>query len=203
MLLSVLSKVGSGTSHALAPLPVALAGGTYSSGAGYWVPPSSSSSGNFFPEGAFPNGLWQSTPGNCNDWDPSQSVLTAQMQPYAYDGYAAMALSGSYGNACETQNINLPSSVTGGGTFIINLYAETQGPLSAGPSMCIWTQNECAPISWSPQPSNVSTWTNFIATVTMPASYVPGDSATLFLYSGETNGGPAAVNAYADIQMFT
>jgi hypothetical protein len=58
---------------------------------------------NFFPAESFPEGLWQSTPGNCDDWNPSQRAkLSAAMQQNAYDEKPAMVLSGSYRNACET-----------------------------------------------------------------------------------------------------
>jgi hypothetical protein len=62
---------------------------------------------------------------------------------------------------------------------------------------------ECLPNTWSPSPTNVSDWTAFNITFTLPSTYVSGDSLTLFLYSGETDGGAPAVNAYADIQMMT
>ncbi|MHB1731865.1 MAG: beta strand repeat-containing protein [Ferrimicrobium acidiphilum] len=160
---------------------------------------------NFFPAGSFPNGLWESTPGNCNDYDPSQAVLSASIQQNAYNGMPAMVLSGSYGNACETHPITMPPQLTGGNTFTVRFAAQTQGPLYAGPNFCIWdTQaNECLPASWSPYPSNVSNWTVFNVTVTLPASYVNGNNLTMFLYSGGTSGGPAAVNAYADVQMLS
>ena len=38
--------------------------------------------------------------------------------------------------------------------------------------------------------------------MTLPKSYHNGNTLTLFLYSGETDGGPPAVNAYSDIQMY-
>ena len=158
---------------------------------------------NFFPAGSFPTGLWESSPGNCNDWNVAQAVLTASIDQNAYEGYPAMVLSGSYGNACETQPISMPSTLVGGDTFSVDLAARTQGPLSAGPGICIWdTQaNECLPAYWSPSPSNVYNWSRFNITMTLPSSYVYGNTLTLYLYSGETNGGPPAVNAYADVQM--
>ena len=158
---------------------------------------------NFFPEGSFPTGLWESSPGNCNDYDPSQAVLSASIEPNAYEGYSAMVLSGSYGNACETQPISMPSTLVGGDTFTVHLAAQTQGPLSQGPNICIWDSqaNECLPDTWSPYQTSVLNWTKFNITMTLPTSYVYGNSLTLFLYSEGTAGGPPAVNAYANIQM--
>jgi hypothetical protein len=164
---------------------------------------STSATTNFFPEGSFPTGLWESSPGNCHDWNIAQAVLGATIDQNAYEGYPAMVLSGSYGNACETEAISMPSTLVGGDTFVVSLAAQTQGPLSVGPSICIWdTQaNECLPSSWSPSPSDVYNWSRFNITMTLPSSYVDGNTLTLYLYSGETDGGPPAVNAYADIQM--
>jgi len=159
---------------------------------------------NFFPWGTFPTGLWESSPGNCNDYDIAQAVLTANIKQDAYDGYPAMVLSGSYGNACETHVISMPSTLSAGDTFLVQLAAQTQGPLSAGPSFCIWDtqQATCLPESWSPAQVGVSNWTNFTVTVTLPSDYVYGDTLTLFLYSGNTAaGGPPAINAYADVTM--
>jgi len=115
-----------------------------------------------------------------------------------------MALSGSYGNACETQTISMPRQLVGGDTFLVQLAAQTQGPLSVGPNICIWDSqaNECLPASWSPSASNVSQWTVFDVTMTLPKLYHNGNNLTLFLYSGETDGGSPAVNAYSDIQMY-
>jgi len=48
-----------------------------------------------------------------------------------------MALSGSYGNACETQTISVPRQLVGGDTFLVQLAAQTQEPLSVGPNICI------------------------------------------------------------------
>jgi hypothetical protein len=159
---------------------------------------------NFFPAGSFPNGLWQSTPGNCHAWNPSKAKLSASIQQNTHDLMPVMALSGSYGNACETQTISMPSQLRGGDTFLVQLVAQTQGPLSVGPSICIWDSqaNECLPASWSPSASNVSQWTVFDVTMTLPKSYRNGNNLTLFLYSGETDGGSPAVNAYSDIQMY-
>jgi hypothetical protein len=159
---------------------------------------------NFFPAGSLKSGLWQSTPGNCDAYDPSQAKLGASMQQNAYNGMPAMALSGSYGNACETHAITMPHQLVGGDTFLVRLAAQTQGPLFVGPSICIWDSqaNECLPASWSPSASNVSQWTVFNVAMSLPKSYRNGNNLTLYLYSGGTNGGQPAVNAYSDIQMF-
>ena len=125
-------------------------GSTYSSSAGYWIPPAATSPNNFFPNGEFPNGAWESPPGNCNAWDPTQAVLSATMQPYADSGYSALALSGSYGEACVYQGVVLPTSITPGSTFFIQLDVKTEGPLTAGPVVEIW-DNAFGfwPITWS------------------------------------------------------
>jgi Flp pilus assembly pilin Flp len=206
VVMSVMGMVGKHTHQALAPLPVALTpGSTYSSSAKYWIPPATTSSGNFLPQGEFPNGLWEATPGSCGG--SSQEVLAATMQPYADNGYSAMALSGSYGNACERTSINLPASVTAGGTFTVTLDIKTEGPLvpsSAWPWPAIYSSSfGFFPCVWSPQLNSVSSWTTFVGTVTMPAAYVAAWPVQMLLTSGETNGGPPAVNAYANIQMFT
>jgi hypothetical protein len=160
---------------------------------------------NFFPAGSFPKmAYWQSSVGNCDAWDPSRAVMNASMEPNAYKGYPAMVLSGSYGNACESTPIQMPSSLVGGDTFLVRLAAETQGTLAQGPNVCIWDSqaNECLPHVWSPTDTANNNWTMFDITFTLPFTYVHGNNLGLYLYSGETDGGPPAVNAYADIQMF-
>lgn len=208
VVLSVVSVVGKHTKQSLEPLPVALTpGSTYSSSARYWIPPSNGSAcnfGNFFPQGEFPNGVWQSPPGNCNNWDPTQAVLSAKMQPYADNGYSALALSGSYGEACDYQNVVLPASVSPGSTFTLQFDVKTEGPLSAGPAVGVWDSAfNFWPTTWSTPLANASSqWRTIVGIVHVPAGYVAGDGCQLKLYSNETNGGPPAVNAYANIQMF-
>lgn len=207
VVLSVVSVVGKHTKQSLEPLPVALTpGSTYSASAGYLIPPASSGSGDFFPQGEFPNGVWFSPAAQCYPTGLSPIAISAAMQPYVDNGYSAMALSGSNAQACEWQGINLPASIQNGGTFTLSLDIKTEGPLSAGPQ--IWVKCfqsgggvSLLPLSFSPQLNNIAHWTNFVSTVTVPSGGCTSGTQ-IGLQSGQTDGGPPAVNAYANIQMF-
>lgn len=149
--------------------------------------------GQVLQNGAFQNGFWNTSVGDCNDraGAAAHKLLTQALLPkQGPGGTTALLLKAGVDSACESKTLQWKN-----GPLVLSMWVRHLS--GSPPRICLWESNLGRCLQIPPVPTN-SSWVHY-QVVANPDPTT--SSLALFLYADGPASGNATVNEYADVSV--